>query len=95
MPNFSLTPEQLRNLAADWQRHGRAVAALTFGAGPAPTAGSASAAALLRCAQAAASSAGSYGGDLNELGTAVHRFSELTRTADAEAAAGIVAASRR
>ncbi|GAA3969167.1 hypothetical protein [Gordonia caeni] len=95
MSNFSLTPEQLRNLAADWQRHGRAVGALAFGTGLTPTAGSASADALLRCAQAAESAAGAYGGDLNGVGAAVHRFSDLTQTADADAAAGIVAASRR
>ena len=96
MSNFSLTPEQLRNLAARWQQDGRMVGALTFGGELAPAAGgAASAGALLRCAQAADAATGTYGDDLDALGAALRRFSDLTQTADAEAASGIVAALGR
>lgn len=94
MSTFSLTPEALRALAAAWQHDGRAVGSLTFDAGVVPATGCTAADALRSCARAAAAAAGDYGGDVQALGAAVHRFAVLAQTADADAAAGILAASR-
>ena len=45
----SLTPDQLRAMAADWRTHGRSAAALSFADGLAPAPDCASLAGLLRC----------------------------------------------
>lgn len=92
MPNFSLTPAQIRAIAGQWQREGAAVCALDFSSGLGAADGSASIAGLLHCAHSAETATARLGGSFERLGSAVHRFSELTRHADAEAAGAVAAA---
>lgn len=89
----SLTPDELRALAAQWRRLGRSVSALTFTGGLAPAPDCASATGLLACTRAADAAADRYGAAVDGLGAAVHQFADLTESADAEAAAKILATS--